>query len=53
MDDTQAILLALAAKNMQVVGFTGIFGNVDTDLAVDNVLRLLDVTDKDLSLIHI
>ena len=48
VDDTQAILLALAAKNMQVVGFTGIFGNVDTDLAVDNVLRLLDVTDKDI-----
>ena len=41
IDDAMAILFALAAPELEIVGLTTIFGNVHTDLATQNALRLL------------
>lgn len=46
IDDTMAILFALAAPELDVVGFTTIFGNVHTDLATQNALRLLEFAGR-------
>ena len=48
VDDSQAILFALASDKIEVVGLTSIFGNVDTDLATRNALRLLDLVDANI-----
>ena len=48
VDDSQAILFALASAKIEVVGLTSIFGNVDTDLATRNALRLLDLVDANI-----
>ena len=48
VDDSQAILFALASDEIEVVGLTSIFGNVDTGLATRNVLRLLDLVDANI-----
>ena len=46
VDDAQAILFALASEDLEVVGLTTIFGNVETRLATRNALRLLDIADS-------
>lgn len=43
VDDAMAIFLALASPELEVIGLTTIFGNVDTELATTNALRLLDI----------
>lgn len=46
IDDAMAILFALAAPALEVVGLTTIFGNVETPLATRNALHLLEFADK-------
>ena len=46
IDDAMAILFALAAPELDVVGLTTIFGNVETSLATHNALHLLEFADK-------
>jgi len=43
VDDTMAIFLALASAELDVIGLTTIFGNVETELATTNALRLLEL----------
>lgn len=42
VDDSMAILFAFASREVEVVGLTTIFGNVDTALATQNALRLVE-----------
>jgi len=46
VDDTMAIFLALASPELDVVGLTTIFGNVPTELATMNALRLLEIAGR-------
>ena len=45
VDDAQAVLFAFASQDLEVVGLTTVFGNVETELATRNALRLLDIAD--------
>lgn len=47
VDDALAVLFAFASPDLEVVGLTTIFGNVDTPLATQNALRLLDIAGAD------
>ncbi|MCZ7538943.1 MAG: nucleoside hydrolase [Anaerolineae bacterium] len=46
VDDTMAIFFALRSPELDVIGLTTIFGNVDTDLATTNALRLLEIAER-------
>lgn len=46
VDDTMAIFFALRSPELDVIGLTTIFGNVDTDLATANALRLLEIAGR-------
>lgn len=46
IDDAMAILFALASPELEVVGLTTIFGNVRTELATQNALRLLEFAGR-------
>lgn len=46
VDDAMAIFLALASPELDVIGLTTIFGNVHTDLATTNALRLLAIAGQ-------
>jgi inosine-uridine nucleoside N-ribohydrolase len=46
VDDAMAIFLALRSPELEVVGLTTIFGNVHTDLATVNALRLLEIAGR-------
>ncbi|MCL4829143.1 MAG: nucleoside hydrolase [Caldilinea sp.] len=46
IDDAMAILFALASPELEVVGLTTVFGNVHTDLATKNALRLLEFAGR-------
>src|SRR5574341_2182683 len=46
VDDTMAIFFALRSPELDVVGLTTIFGNVHSDLATTNALRLLEIADR-------
>ena len=46
IDDAMAIFYALASPELDVIGLTSIFGNVHTDLATENALRLLEIGDR-------
>jgi uridine nucleosidase len=46
VDDAMAILLALKSPEIEVVGLTTIFGNVHTDLATQNALRLVEFAGR-------
>ena len=46
IDDAMAIFYALAATEIEVLGLTTVFGNVDTGLATTNALRLLDIAGR-------
>lgn len=46
VDDAMAIFFALRAPELDVIGLTTIFGNVHTDLATMNALRLLDIAGR-------
>ena len=47
VDDALAVVFAFSSPDLEVVGLTTIFGNVETDLATRNALRLLDLVDRD------
>ncbi len=46
VDDAMAIYLALRSPELDVIGLTTIFGNVHTDLATTNALRLLEIAGR-------
>ncbi|XP_051563213.1 inosine-uridine preferring nucleoside hydrolase [Myxocyprinus asiaticus] len=46
IDDAQAIMVALAAPNVKVLGITCCFGNTDVDNVCQNVLRVLSVCEQ-------
>ena len=47
VDDALAVVFAFASPDLEVVGLTTIFGNVETPLATRNALRLLDIVGAD------
>lgn len=47
VDDAQAILLAFGHKDVEIVAFTTVNGNVGVDKTTANVLKVLDVVGKD------
>uniref|UniRef100_A0A3Q4AS28 Inosine/uridine-preferring nucleoside hydrolase domain-containing protein n=1 Tax=Mola mola TaxID=94237 RepID=A0A3Q4AS28_MOLML len=47
IDDAQAILIALAAPNIEVVGVTCVFGNAAVDYVCQNVLRVLSICERE------
>jgi inosine-uridine nucleoside N-ribohydrolase len=46
VDDSMAIFFALRSPELDVIGLTTIFGNVHTDLATVNALRLLEIAGR-------
>jgi uridine nucleosidase len=46
IDDAMAILLAFQSPELEVVGLTTIFGNVHTQLATQNALRLTELAGR-------
>ena len=46
VDDAMAIFFALCSPELEVVGLTTIFGNVHTELATKNALRLLEIAGR-------
>lgn len=46
VDDTMAIFFALRSPELELVGLTSIFGNVTTELATTNALRLLEIAGR-------
>lgn len=47
VDDALAVAFAFGSPDLEVVGLTTIFGNVETPLATANALRLLDIVGAD------
>lgn len=47
IDDAQAIIMALAAPDVQVLGVTCVFGNAAVDDVCQNVLRVLSVCERE------
>lgn len=45
IDDAQAIMMALAAPNIEVVGVTCVFGNAAVENVCQNVLRVLSICE--------
>ncbi len=43
IDDAMAVFLALGAPELDLIGLTTVYGNVDVDLATVNALRLLEI----------
>lgn len=46
VDDAQAIMIALAARNVQVLGITCVYGNTVVENVCKNVLRVLQVCGR-------
>ena len=46
IDDAMAIFLALTSPELDVIGLTAVFGNVDVGTATTNALRLLDIAGR-------
>lgn len=46
VDDAMAIFFALKSPELEVIGLTTVFGNVHTDLATTNALRLLEIANR-------
>ena len=46
VDDAMAILFAFQSPELEVMGLTSVFGNVEVALATDNALRLVEFADK-------
>lgn len=46
IDDTMAIYFALRSPDIDVVGLTTVFGNVDVDLATINALKILEIAER-------
>ncbi len=48
IDDAMAILYALAHPQIEVLGLTTVFGNVATELATENALRICELAGADI-----
>ncbi|XP_076004718.1 nucleoside hydrolase [Genypterus blacodes] len=46
IDDAQALMMALAAPNIQILGITCVFGNAAVENVCQNVLRVLSVCER-------
>lgn len=46
IDDAQAIMMALAAPNIEVLGVTCVFGNTAVANVCQNVLRVLSICER-------
>lgn len=46
VDDAQAIMLALAAPGVRILGITCVHGNTNVENVCKNVLRVLQACDK-------
>jgi uridine nucleosidase len=46
VDDTMAIYFALKSPELELIGLTTIFGNVTTELATTNALRLMEIAGR-------
>jgi len=46
IDDSMAIFFALSSPELEVIGLTTVFGNVQVDLATTNALRLLEIAGR-------
>lgn len=47
IDDAQAVLMALAAPNIEVLAITCVFGNTAVENVCQNVLRVLSVCERE------
>lgn len=47
IDDAQAIMMALAAPSIEVVGVTCVFGNAAIENVCQNVLRVLSACERE------
>lgn len=47
IDDAQAIMMALAAPNIEVLGVTCVFGNAAIENVCQNVLQVLSVCERE------
>lgn len=47
IDDAQAILMALAAPNIELLAVTCVFGNTAVENVCQNVLRVLSVCERE------
>lgn len=52
VDDAQALMMALAAPEVEVLGITCCFGNTTIDHVCKNVLRVLQVCNRMEVIIH-
>lgn len=46
VDDAIAVIFAFHSSEIEILGFTTIFGNVETELATQNTLRLVEMSSK-------
>ncbi len=46
IDDSMAIFFALSSPELEVIGLTTVFGNVQVDLAATNAVRLLEIAGR-------
>ena len=46
VDDALAVVLAFRSPDLEILGLTTIFGNVETELATQNALRLVEMSGK-------
>ncbi len=46
IDDSMAIQFAFASEELEIIGITTVFGNVDVDKTTINALRLLELLDR-------
>lgn len=47
IDDAQALMMALAAPNIQILGITCVFGNASVENVCQNILRVLSICERD------
>lgn len=52
IDDAMAILYAIAAPDIELVGLSTVFGNVTTGIATRNALQLLELAGLDVPVAH-
>ncbi len=48
VDDAIAVIFAFHSSELEILGFTTIFGNVETELATLNTLRLVEMSGKNI-----
>ncbi len=48
VDDAWAVMLALASDDLDILGFTTVFGNVESTQAAENMLHVLGLVGRDI-----